>query len=75
MKKDRYPNMGYMPPHMNMNQGMMPVMPYNQGMIDNNMETTLNNLQAQINMLDKRVTKLESMYCANDNYNSNYHVM
>ena len=49
------------------------------GNIENSIEANLNNMQGQINMLDKRISKLENMVMTKDNYtnynNSNYHIM
>lgn len=92
MKKDRncMMNNPYMQMGMPMNMGYMqnPNMPNpnmqnpnmnNFGNMENTLEASLNNIQGQINMLDKRVSKLENMVMNKDNYesynNSNYHVM
>ena len=74
MKKDR----NYMPypvypmnPNMNSNfNGIMPNFDMNQG------NDTIQNLQGQINMLEKRVSNLENEISKGYKYNdSNYHVM
>ena len=71
MKKDRNCMMNN--PYM---QNMQMGMPMNMGY---NIETSLNNIQGQINMLDKRINKLENIVMTKDNYtnynNSNYHIM
>lgn len=72
-------NMAYIP-NPNMPNPNMPNQNMNAfGNIENNLETTIQNMQGQINMLDKRVSKLENMVMAKDNYtnvnNTNYHIM
>ncbi len=75
------PNMGM--PGMPQMQGMMPNIPM-YGMPTYNTNATqsqsMDNLERQINMLDRRVTKLETLVNSASTYNSsfndsNYHVM
>lgn len=90
MKKDRncaMPYPAYPPYGMPMNQGMqnpnmgpnmMNAYPNPAGTINpNTIEEQLNNLQGQINMLDKRITRIENaLVSPKENLNSsNYHIM
>ena len=96
MKKDRncgmnpypvYPNYQGMPNMMMPNMMMPNMMPYNMANpmgtttnIGNIQTQTIDNLERQINMLDRRVTKLETLVNSTSTYNSsfndsNYHVM
>jgi len=60
---------------------MMPMPMYTQpiGMQPNQNISNYDSIEAQINMLDKRVTKLENMVNSTSTYNnfndSNYHIM
>lgn len=81
MKKDR----NYMPyPMYPNNSGMngmgmfqAPMMNNMNGMMQNPYDDVIQNLQGQMNMLDKRITNLEKNINKDfNNYNdSNYHVM
>ena len=91
-----YPNYPAMMPNQGMNPMMMPnpginpMMMPNQGMsspvvpnidiINNNQDDDLSSMQRQINSLDRRVSRLESMMDSNNSFgskytDSNYHVL
>ena len=90
MKKDRncggtpypiYNNYQQVPNMMPPMPGMMPMPMYTQpiGMQQNQTISNFDSIEAQLNMLDKRVTKLENMVNSTSTYNnfndSNYHIM
>lgn len=88
MKKDRNCGMPYpayptyaMPMNTNMNPNMgMNMMqngyPNTGAISSNTLQEQLNNMQGQINMLDKRLTHLESNLNTKDTFNNaNYHIM
>ena len=77
MKKDR-DNLGmypYMPYNMPYNMGMgMPNMIPMPGVSNNNMDMQINNLNNRLNMLEKRVAKLEGSNITTT-YDSNYYMV
>lgn len=77
MKKDR-DNLGmypYMPYNMPYNMGMgMPNMIPMPGVSNNNMDIQINNLNNRLNMLEKRVAKLEGSNITTP-YDSNYYMV